>query len=87
LYSFQAVVNKIFEQLKSDLGPVPGKIPTKSMAHIFQEMLLPKLKTHLKNYGLQNQIRGPLRDCYNTSACQTFLIKGMGFWGKSYKTF
>ena len=72
-------MNDIFAQLRTDLGSVPGKAVITSISNLFQQLLLPKLKLYLKNKGLQNQMKGSLRDCYNTTTCQNFLKKAMSF--------
>jgi len=50
-----------------------------STTNMFQQ-LLPRLKDTLKNRGLQYKLRGPLRDCYNTTPCQSYLMKAANFW-------
>ena len=75
---FQSVIDEIFEQLRADVGPIPGKRTFSDPSNLFQISLTSKLKIYLKNRGLQNALKGQMRDCYNTSACQTFLKKAVG---------
>jgi len=72
-------VDEILDQMLSELGPLPGYEAIGSIPAIFQQLFLPKLKVALKNRGLQNQLKGTLRDCYNTAPCQNYLKKGMSF--------
>jgi hypothetical protein len=72
-------VNFIFDYLKKEIGPIPGKYVTTNNNNIFQTFFLPKLRAFLTANQLKTDLRGSVKACFNTTNCQTILMDAVVF--------
>lgn len=63
---FQITIDDILDELKSDLGPIPGKYSTSQHLSIYQTVLTAKLRTILSKRGLTSKVTGPINSWYLT---------------------